>query len=54
MGIGEGERFAIEAGELKAGSGIGVANKTYGGLLILRSSKPRREEWKHGNEEATK
>jgi hypothetical protein len=54
MGIGEVEGFAIEAGELKFRGGIGVANETDGGLLVLGSSKNRREKWKPGDKEAGK
>jgi len=54
MGVGEGEGFAIEAGELEVRGGIGVANKADGGLLVLGSSKNRREKGKPGEKEARK
>ena len=54
MGISKGEGFAIEAGELEIGGGIGVTNETDGGLLVLGSSKNRREKWKPGDQEARK
>ena len=54
FGIGERDGFFIEAGELEFGRGIGVADEANGGLLVLRSRKNRREEWKQGDKEVRK
>jgi len=44
---GDGERLAIERGELEVGRGIGVADETDDGLFVfLRCSEGRREEKK--------